>query len=125
MKPNLKWKEMPIEDPRKSGIPIDDIIRKELRDPKYRREFLRFSVRIEIAAAIKHLRLSRGLTQKQLAARARIPQSQIGRIEGLSDARIPSLDQLVNILAALDGGLSLVLRPSQRSRRGAREIVLA
>ena len=121
----MRKKGMPVENPRKYGRLIEDIVRENLRDPEYRRHYMVHRFRIELAAAIKQLRLSRGLTQKQLASRARIPQSQIGRIEGFSDARIPSLDQLVNILAALDGGLSLVLRPSQRSRRGAREIVLA
>lgn len=108
----------------KSGTPIGEIIHKELRDPEYRRDFLRHYVRVEIASFIKHVRLSRGLTQKQLAARAGVPQSQIARLESVQDVRIPSLDLLIKVLSALESRVELVLLPTFRSRKGARELVL-
>lgn len=107
------------------GVPLGDVVRDNMRDPEYRRNYLRIKVRVRIAGVIKSLRLSRGLTQKQLAARAGVPQPQIARLEGLADERIPSLDFIIRLLSALESDASLVLRPSPGSRRGANEIVLA
>jgi len=109
----------------KYGQPISEVIREHLRDPEYRRGFLRDYVRLEIAAVVKDFRLSKGMTQKQLAARARVPQSQIARLESLADDRIPSLDFIIKLIAALGGSVDLVMRPSARAGRRAREIALA
>lgn len=113
-----------IVDSRKYGTPIADIVRKNLRNPDYRRHFLLHFVRIEIAAAIKNMRLDKGLTQKQLAARAGVPQPQIARLESIDDERIPRLDFIIKLIAAMGGSISLVSRPTPRSTKGAREIAL-
>ncbi len=45
---------------------------------------------------VRHARRRAGLTQRQLAARARIPQETIARIErGRSDPRVGTLDRLL------------------------------
>lgn len=104
-----------VSDPRQVGKPISDVIREHMRDPEYRRDHLRLRVRVMIARAVKSLRMDRGLTQHQLAVRAGVPQSQIARLEGLDDERIPSLDFLVKVFAAL--GQRAVLRVGPLSGR--------
>lgn len=111
-------------DPRKIGVPIEDSIRKSLRDPEYRRHYMRYSVRFTIAATVKSLRLSRGMTQKQLADRVGVPQSQIARLEGVEDERIPTLEHLVCVFLALDSRAALYLSPLPGFRGPKREIAL-
>jgi len=57
---------------------------------------------------VRHARRRAGLTQRQLAARAGIPQETIARIErGRSDPRVNTLDRL---LAAAGSGLEIMPR---------------
>jgi transcriptional regulator with XRE-family HTH domain len=57
---------------------------------------------------VRHARRRAGLTQRQLAARAGIPQETIARIErGRSDPRVNTLDRL---LAATSFGLEVMPR---------------
>ena len=113
-----------IADPRRFGKPVGAVILDSLRDPEYRRHYLRYSLRTAIAAAVKTLRLRRGLTQTQLARRAGIPQPQLARLEGVQDARIPTLDLLIRVLAALEVHAALLLHPERNGNRGLAEIAL-
>lgn len=111
-------------DPRRFGESLDDVIREHMRDPEYRRGYLQLRVRSMIAGTVKCLRLDQGLTQKKLADRAGVPQSQIARLEGLDDERIPSLDFLVKVFAALGQRATLRIGPPRGRKTGVREIAL-
>ena len=111
-------------DPRQFGKPLEASILESLKDPEYRKHYMLYRVRSSIAAVIKSLREQRGLTQKGLAAKAGVPQSQIGRLESLEDDRIPRLEQLVKIFAALDSHASLQIASMIKSPGEKREIVL-
>lgn len=113
-----------IIDPRTIGKPLETSVRENLRDPGYRRHYMLYQVRAAIATAIKSLRELRGLTQGQLADRAKIAQSQIARLESLKDARIPRLEHLVKIFAALDSRAILEVVPSAGTRAEKQEIIL-
>jgi hypothetical protein len=111
-------------DPRAVGAPLGGVVQEHLRDPEYRRDYLRVRVRGLIAGTVKSLRMDRGLTQKQLAARACVPQSQIARLEGLDDERVPSLDFLVKVFAALGQRAVLRVGPPRGRKASVREIAL-
>ncbi|MDE2490601.1 MAG: helix-turn-helix transcriptional regulator [Elusimicrobia bacterium] len=95
-----------------------------LHDPRYRRDHLRLQVRGLLAGTVKSLRLDRGLIQKQLAVRAGVPQSQIARLESLDDERVPSLDFLAKLFAALGQRAVLRIGPPGGRKSTLREIAL-
>ncbi len=69
---------------------------------------------------LRQARRRAGLTQRQLAAFAGVPQSRIARIE--SGAIVPRVDTFDRLLAACGEGLETVRRPgSGVDRTGFRE----
>ncbi len=112
------------KDIRKIGIPVEDVIAEHMKDPEYRREYMVWGVRIELAGLVKYLRLESKLTQKQLAEKAGVPQPQIARLESLDDERVPGFEQIVRLLAALDQHVVLRTRPMKRSKVEPREVEL-
>lgn len=110
-------------DPHKFGVSVEAHIAGQMKNAAYRRTYLVSRVRVAIAVMIKALREQAGLSQAQLAKLAGIPQSQVARLEGTSDRRIPSMDLLTNIFAALDCRAFLDIVPKQENTE-KREIVL-
>ena len=110
-------------DPHKFGTPLEDHIAEQMKDPEYRRTYLVSRFRVAIASLIKVLREQAGMSQAQLAKRAGIPQSQVARLEGTNDKRIPSMDLLTKLFAALDCRAFLDVVPKQDNAE-KREIVL-
>ena len=75
---------------------------------------------MDAARVLRQARRRAGLTQRELAARAGVAQSVIGRIE--SGAVIPRVDTLDRLLAAAGQGLEPTPRPGQGlDRTGYRE----
>jgi len=111
-------------DPEEIGKPTEASIQEGFKDPDYRKNYMLFQVRTAIAAVIKSLRESRDMTQKQLADKAGVPQPQIARLESVDDERIPTLEQLVRIFAALDSRAFLEIVPPLQTHADKREIVL-
>lgn len=111
-------------DPSRIGKSLDSSIRESLKDPEYRKHYMLYRVRAAIATVVKSLRELHSLTQKQLAEKAGVPQSQIARLESLGDERIPSLEQLVKIFSALESRAFLEVVPVHKAHGEKREIVL-
>lgn len=111
-------------DAKNVGKPVGVSVQEALKDPDYRKNYMLYRVRTAIAAVVKSLRESRGMTQKQLADKAGVPQPQIARLESVDDARIPTLELLVKVFAALDSRAFLEVVPSSATDAGKREIVL-
>ena len=87
-----------IRDRIKEFPSIEDIIKKkEKSDPEFRTGLERARLRVAIARQIKIAREKAGMTQAELAEALELPQSVIGRLEGLKDKRLPSLDLLTRI----------------------------
>lgn len=117
-------RKMKVVDPASVGLPLEAVVVGNLRDREYRKDFVRVNLRIEIASVVKRLRLARGLTQNQLAARAGVPQSQIARLEGLVDERIPSLDFLGRLFRGLGQRAALRVGPAGGRKSSVCEIAL-
>ena len=91
-------------------------VKKELlRDPRVAEAYEALEPEYQLARSILTQRLAKGLSQRQLAARARTKQPVISRLE--SGAAKPSLRLLERVAEALDADVVVRLEP--HGRRGA------
>ena len=59
----------------------DDLLKEELKNPEFRKEYEALEEEFEVAKQIIGLRLRMGLTQQQLAEKVKTSQSCIARLE--------------------------------------------
>jgi transcriptional regulator with XRE-family HTH domain len=79
---------------------------------------------VEAARVLRQARRRAGLTQRQLATRAGVPQSRVAKIE--SGAVIPRVDTLDRLLEACGEGLESLPRLGRGlDRTGYRELLRA
>lgn len=60
---------------------FNEVFAKSFKSPSFQREYNEELVRLKLAYQIKQIRLIKKLTQKEVAGRAKMPQSVIARIE--------------------------------------------
>ena len=82
------------------GTQLDDVIKSQLNDPDFSREYEKQQMISLIAQKSYKLRIDAGLTQKAMAEKSQTTQQVIARIEGGKDQRVPSLDLLNRIAHA-------------------------
>ena len=90
-----------LKDRIKELTTLDEIIEKDLTDPKFAAEYERASLRVAIARATKAAREESGLTQKEVADQLGVKQAQIGRLESTKDKSIPGIDFLASIATVI------------------------
>lgn len=78
----------------------EDILKKELRDPEFRREYRALAEEFTVATEVIRLRKARGWTQKELAEHAHTSQPAVARLES-GNYRNVSLSFLRKLGAAL------------------------
>ncbi len=86
-------------------IALKGVLKKEMKDAEFKFYFERERAISEIARLVRDGRLKAGLTQKDLAEKAKTSQTVIARLESGTDQRIPSLDLLERIAHALKARL--------------------
>ncbi|MBI4212407.1 MAG: helix-turn-helix transcriptional regulator [Deltaproteobacteria bacterium] len=86
-------------------IKLQDVLSEELKDTEFSFYFEREKAISKIAFFVRNARLKAGLTQAELAQRAKTSQVVIARLESGTDLRIPSLDLLERIAQALKAKL--------------------
>lgn len=99
-------KKSKARNPHIGSDALADVRRRVAGDPRLRARIDASVVRATIAVMVKRARTEAGLTQAQLAARAKTTQAVVARIESGS-AFTPSLDLLDRIARALGGRLSV------------------
>ena len=99
-------KKPKARNPHIGGDALADVRRRVTDNPRLRARIDASVVRATIAVMVKRARTQAGLTQAQLATRAKTTQAVVARIEGGS-AFTPSLDLLDRIARALGGRLSV------------------
>jgi transcriptional regulator with XRE-family HTH domain len=82
----------------------------ELRDKEYRDSYVASQIRIGLPFQVRALRLSKQLTQGELAERAEMTQPRIAEIEK-AGKRSFNLETLLRIASALDVGLEVRFVP--------------
>src|SRR3954464_13011861 len=61
---------------------VDDLHKKWMNNPKYRREYQVLEKEFSVAAALIEARAGAGLTQEQVAQRMKTTQAAVARLEG-------------------------------------------
>lgn len=80
-----------------------------LKDKDFRAEYSALALEHKVASELIRLRLSKGLTQEQLASKTNTKQAGIARLE--SGSSLPSLSTVRRVAEALDAELEVVIRP--------------
>ncbi|MBQ3545283.1 MAG: helix-turn-helix transcriptional regulator [Lachnospiraceae bacterium] len=83
---------------------FDDFLEEQLKDEELKKEYDNMQPEFDVIRAIVEARISRNLTQKQLAERTGINQADISKLE--NGTRNPSL----NLLKRLADGMDMVLK---------------
>jgi ribosome-binding protein aMBF1 (putative translation factor) len=100
-------KENPMTAPRL--IAHNDVLAEELRDPAFRAEWERTALARWLAVEVAHYRATHSLTQRALAERLGVHQSDVARME--DGEHTPTFERLVRVAAALDIELMIDIRP--------------
>ncbi len=85
-----------------------DRLKKDLRDPEFRRAFDEEEVCVSLAIQIAKIRQKKNITQQELARRLQTTQQNISRLEDI-DNRSCSLRTLIKVAHALDKRLKVEL----------------
>jgi ribosome-binding protein aMBF1 (putative translation factor) len=93
-------------------ISHDEVLVKDLRDPEFRAEWERTALARWLAVEVAHYRAENELSQRQLAERLGVHQSDVARME--SGEHVPSLERLVRVAQGLDIELMIDIRPQKR-----------
>ena len=89
------------------AITFKQALKEELKDPEFSMYFEKEKVINMIARTLVEMRQSRGISQIELAKRAKTTQPVIARLEKGTDTRIPSLDLLNRIAHAMGQKISI------------------
>ena len=82
------------------------ILKEKLKSKRFRKAFTEEMSRLELVHSLQTLRKGRGLTQKDVADRARMPQSVVARIE--SGSHRFSIATLHRVASVYDKRIALV-----------------
>lgn len=88
-------------------ISLKKVLAEELKDSEFSFYFEQAKTIGKIAKWIRNARIKAGLTQSELAKRAKTSQTVIARLESGSDFRMPSLNLLDRIARAFKAKLTL------------------
>lgn len=95
-------------------IKFDDLHKKWMKDPAYRKEYDALEEEFALAAAVAKARLRAGLSQVELAKRMKTTQSTIARLE--SGRGKPSTRTLQNFAKATGHRLKISFEPIRGGR---------
>ena len=84
-----------------------------MKDPEFRKEYDALELEYQLSASLIQLRLSKGLTQEELAQALNTKQASIARLE--SGSSLPSLSMVKRVADALDAELEIKLQPRHQT----------
>jgi ribosome-binding protein aMBF1 (putative translation factor) len=96
-------------------IPHDDVLAEHLRDPEFRVEWERTALARWLAVEVAHYRAEHHLSQRQLAERLGVHQSDVARME--TGEHTPSLDRLIRVARGLDIELMIDICPEKKAAK--------
>ena len=77
---------------------------------------------IDVARAVRDIRHSRGMSQRQLAGRMQVPRTYISKIE--NGKALPTLSSLERLATALEVHICALLRDARSRRQGETNAVM-
>jgi ribosome-binding protein aMBF1 (putative translation factor) len=90
---------------------VDDLHKKWMQSPKYRREYKALEEEFSLAAALIEARARAGLTQEEVARRMKTTQAVIARLEG--GGSMPSTRTLEKYAKATGTKLKISFEPEE------------
>ena len=93
-------------------ISHEDVLDENLHDPRFRVEWERTALARWLAVEVTHYRAEHALSQRQLAERLGVHQSDVARME--SGEHTPTLERLIRVCKGLDIELMIDIRPEER-----------
>lgn len=96
-------------------IPHEEVLAEDLRDPEFRAAWEKTAVARWLANEVVHYRAVHGLTQRQLAERLCVHQSDVARME-LGEHN-PSVERLIRVARGLDIELMIDIRPEKKQAK--------
>jgi len=87
--------------------PLSDFIAENMKDKRFKKAYTEEISRLQLAYEIKMLRQKKGMTQEQVAKKAKMPQSVVARLE--SGSRGFSIATLHKIAKVFDREIGLVV----------------
>lgn len=93
-------------------IAHEDVLESDLRDPRIRAEWERTALARWLAVEVAHYRAEHDLSQRQIAERIGVHQSDVARME--SGEHTPTLERLIRVCKGLDLELTIDIRPEKR-----------
>jgi DNA-binding XRE family transcriptional regulator len=96
-------------------ISNEDVLADQLRDTEFREEWERTALARWLAVEVVHYRAERHLSQRQLAERLGVHQSDIARLE--TGEHTPTLERLIRVSKGLDIELMIDIRPQTKAAK--------
>jgi ribosome-binding protein aMBF1 (putative translation factor) len=90
---------------------VDDLHKKWMKNPKYRREYYTLEEEFSLSAALIEARSRAGLTQEQVAQRMKTTRAIIARLEG--GGSMPSTRTLEKYAKATGSRLKISFEPEE------------
>lgn len=103
-------------------IPHENVLAEHLRDPEFLKEWERTALARWLAVEVARYRAEHDLSQRQLAERLEVHQSDVARME--TGEHTPSLDRLIRVAKGLDIELMIDIRPQARAAKLPRKRAL-
>ena len=94
---------------------FDDMLSKQLKDDEFRKEYEAIQPEMDVIRAIVDARTSQNMTQKELAEKTGIAQTEISRLE--NGTRNPSIKLLQRLADGMDMVLNISFTPKARTHR--------
>ncbi len=104
-------------------IANEEVLAEDLRDPVFREKWERTAVARWLAVEVAHFRAERGLSQRQLAERLGVHQSDVARME-LGEHN-PSVERLMRVAGGLGIELMIDIRPRGKEAKLPKKNALA
>lgn len=103
-------------------ISHEDVLAEQLLDPEFRTEWERTALARWLAVEVVHYRAEHDLSQRQLAERLGVHQSDVARME--TGEHTPTLDRLIRVASGLDIELMIDICPRKKAAKLPRKRAL-
>ena len=98
------------------SVSLDEILAKELKNDEFKLAFDQRRFYLQIAHLISDLRARTGVSQVELAKKARVSQPMVARLEKGDSKRTPTFETIFKVLKALGYTMSINVQKEKKPR---------